>query len=114
MKLSGLLILLGFQLAGELLVSFAGLAIPGAVAGLLLLFLALLLRGSAGASLEETSHRLIGLLPLLLILPSAGVFFLGERFAGQWPAFVGAIVLGTLFTLLFCALLMKFLQSGKS
>ncbi len=114
MKLSGLLILLCFHLAGEAVVAVSGLPIPGAVIGLLLLFAALLIRGGANASLEQTGSFLIGLLPLLLIVPSAGVFFLGARFSGQWPAFAGAIVGGTLLTLLFSALLMKFLTGGRS
>ncbi|HCS28758.1 MAG TPA: murein hydrolase regulator LrgA [Spongiibacteraceae bacterium] len=113
MKLSGLLILLCFHLAGEMVVTLSGLPIPGAVVGLLLLFTALLIRGGATRSLEQTGGTMIGLLPLLLIVPSAGVFFLGEHFSGQWPAFAGAIVAGTLLTLLFSALLMKFLAGGK-
>ena len=44
---------------------------------------------------------------MLLIVPSAGIFFLGAAFHDQWPAFIGAIVGGTLLTLLFSALLMK-------
>lgn len=112
-KLSGLLVLLCFHLVGEALVTLGGLPIPGAVLGLLLLFCALLIRGGASPALEQTGGFLIGLLPLLLIVPSAGVFFLGERFSGQWPAFAGAIIGGTLLTLLFSALLMKFLLAGE-
>lgn len=112
-KLSGLLILLCFHLAGETLATLADLPVPGAVIGLLLLFTALVIRGGASASLEQSGSFLIGLLPLLLIVPSAGVFFLGERFAGQWPAFAGAIIGGTLLTLVFSALLMKFLLAGQ-
>ncbi|MFT5032326.1 MAG: holin-like protein [Bacteroidia bacterium] len=113
MKLSDLLILLCFHLAGEAVVAVSGLPIPGAVLGLLMLFSALLLRGGASSSLEQTGSFLIGLLPLLLIAPSAGVFFLGAGFSSQWPAFVGAIVGGTILTLLFSALLMKFLAGGR-
>lgn len=113
MKLSGLLILLCFHFTGELVVTLSDLPIPGAVVGLLLLFTALVIRGGLSRSLEQTSGFLIGLLPLLLIVPSAGVFFLGEHFSGQWLAFAGAIIAGTLFTLLFSALLMNFLVGGK-
>lgn len=112
--LPGLLILLCFHLTGEALVTLADVPIPGAVVGLLLLFTALLIRGGATRSLEQSSSFLIGLLPLLLIVPSAGVFFLGASFSDQWLAFAGAIVAGTLLTLMFSALLMKFLTGGKS
>ena len=107
MKLSGLITLLLFHLLGEAIVQLTGLFIPGAVVGLLLLFFALLLRGRVSASLEQSSKTLIGFLPLLLILTSAGIFFLGENVDDQWLAFAGAIVAGTILTLIFCALLMK-------
>ncbi len=109
MKLSGILTLLLFHLAGEAIVELTGLAIPGAVIGLLLLFTALVIRGRVSESLSSSSQALIGLLPMLLIVPSAGIFFLGAAFHDQWPAFIGAIIGGTLLTLLFSALLMKVL-----
>lgn len=109
MKLSGLLTLLVFHLLGEGIVRLTGLFVPGAVVGLLLLFCALLVRGSLPQGLEKSGMALIGFLPLLLIVPSAGIFFLGDAFADQWLAFAGAIVGSTLLTLLFTAGLMKFL-----
>lgn len=113
MKLSGLLILLCFHLIGEAVVTVSGLPVPGAVVGLLLLFSTLVIRGGATRSLEQSGSFLIGLLPLLLIAPSAGLFFLGQHFSSQWPAFVAAIIIGTLLTLLFTALLMKFLAGTR-
>lgn len=107
MKVSGILTLLIFHLLGEAIVRTTGLFIPGAVVGLLLLFFTLLIRGQLSSGLEQSSKTLIGFLPLLLILPSAGIFFLGESFNDQWLAFAGAIVAGTILTLVFCALLMK-------
>lgn len=112
MKLSGILTLLLFHLAGEAIVELTGLPIPGPVIGLLLLFAALVIRGQVSDSLSSSSQTLIGLLPMLLIVPSAGIFFLGAGFHNQWPAFIGAIVGGTLLTLLFSALLMNALARG--
>ncbi len=112
-KLSGVMVLLAFHLLGEAIAALLGLPIPGAVIGLLLLFSALIVCGGVGKPLEQASGLLIGLLPLLLIVPSAGVFFLGDSFADQWPAFAGAVVAGTVLTLVICALTMKFLSGGK-
>lgn len=113
MKLSGVLTLLLFHLLGEAIVLLTGLVIPGAVVGLLLLFATLLIRGGISDSLSSSSQTLIGFLPLLLIVPSAGIFFLGRSFNDQWPAFIGAIVGGTLLTLVFSALVMRLLAGRR-
>lgn len=102
----GLLVLLLFQCFGELLKIAAGTTLPGPVIGLLLLFVVLLIRGGVPASVEKAGGALIARLPLLLMTPSVGLFFLGERMHGQWPIVIVAVVLGTIFTLLCSALLM--------
>ncbi len=112
MNATGLLALFGFQLLGEAIAALLGLSIPGPVIGLLLLFAALVAYGEVPPLLERASQAMIGALPLLLIVPSAGLFFLGAGFRDQWPAFLAAVVGGTVLTLLFCALLMK-LTMGK-
>jgi holin-like protein len=48
---------------------------------------------------------------MLLMAPAAGVFFLGAGFADQWPAFIAAVTLGTVSTIMFCGLLIRFLHS---
>jgi len=112
--LAGLLTLLGCQLAGEFLQRALNLPLPGPVLGMLLLFGGLCLRGSVPKDLEAGSQRLIELLPLLLMAPAAGVFFLGASFADQWPGFIAAVSLGTVCTLVFCGLLIRFLQRRNS
>lgn len=102
----GLLVLLLFQCAGELVRIALGLALPGPVIGMLLLFGVALLRGSVAASVEQAGSALIARLPLLLLAPSVGLFFLGERLQGQWFAVVVAVVVGTVATLTVSAWLM--------
>lgn len=102
----GLLLLLVFQCCGELIKIATGTVLPGAVIGLLLLFIVLLLRGGVPDSVDTTGSKLIARLPLLLTAPSVGLFFLGERLHGQWLAVVIAVVAGTLITLLFSAIVM--------
>ena len=71
-------------------------------------FLALSLRGqSVPAPLQQSSQQLIRYLPLMFLPPAVGIFFLGPQFNDQWPAIIGAIVVGTFFSLLFNAVLMK-------
>ncbi len=111
--LAGFLTLLGFQLLGEFIQRALDLPLPGQVIGMLLLFVALMIRGNVPAPLEKGSQQLIEILPMLLMAPAAGVFFLGAGFADQWPGFIAAVSLGTLLTLVFCGLLLKFLTRNK-
>jgi holin-like protein len=108
--LKGLLIILLFQCLGEIIKAWTGVFLPATVIGMLLLLLALNLRGqSVPSSLGKTSQQLIGYLPLMFLPPAVGLFFLGEQFSDQWPAIAGAIIAGTFLSLLFNALLMRFL-----
>jgi holin-like protein len=112
--LAGFLTLLGFQLLGEFLQRALDLPLPGQVLGMLLLFVSLMIYGKVPQGLDTGSHRLIELLPLLLMAPAAGVFFLGADFADQWPGFLAAVSLGTIATLIFSGLLLKALAGSRS
>jgi holin-like protein len=109
--LAGFLTLLSCQLLGEFIQRTLDLPLPGPVIGMLLLFIGLCINGSVPKDLESGSQRLIELLPMLLMAPAAGVFFLGAGFADQWPAFIAAVTLGTVSTIIFCGLLIRFLHS---
>lgn len=116
--LAGFLTLFACQLAGEFLQRVLGLPLPGQVIGMFLLFGLLCLRGFVSdqpvpEGLSQGSQRLIELLPMLLMAPAAGVFFLGAGFADQWPGFIAAVTLGTFFTLIFSGLLLKRLARGR-
>ena len=92
--IAALTILLLFQLAGEVLVQLSGLPVPGPVIGMVLLFLALALRGSVSEDLRNTSQTLLSHLSLLFVPAGVGVPHVahrpeasappaGERGAGQ-------------------------------
>jgi holin-like protein len=111
--LRGILVLLLFQCLGELVKIATGTVLPGAVIGLLLLLAALMAYRGVPAWLDQSSQHMLALLPLLLMPPSVGLIFLGPRLQGQWPAIAGAVVLGTILTLLFSAALLQWLvKSG--
>lgn len=111
--LRGLLVLLLFQCLGELIKAFTGTVLPGAVIGLLLLLVTLMVLGGPDTSLEKVSDGLIGHLALLLTPPSVGLWFLGDRLDGQWPAIIAALLGGTVATLLVTTLLFKWLLSRQ-
>jgi holin-like protein len=108
--LAGFLTLFACQLLGDFIQRALDLPLPGPVIGMLVLFVGLCVRGDVPKDLETGSQRLIELLPMLLMAPAAGVFFLGASFADQWPAFIAAVTLGTVSTLVFCGLLIRFLH----
>lgn len=107
--LRGFLVLLVFQCLGELVKIATGTVLPGAVIGLLLLLAALALFRGVPAWLDQSSQQMLGLLPLLLMPPSVGLIFIAPRLQGQWPAIAGAVLLGTLLTLLLSAALLQWL-----
>ncbi len=97
--------LLACQLAGEALVLvlrqlFPGFAFPGPVAGMALLFVALLLRGGPGASLDAASRAILRNLSLLFVPAAVGIVQYGDMLARFGFALIVALVVSTILTLL--------------
>jgi holin-like protein len=111
--LKGLLVLLVFQCFGEAIKLSLDISVPGPVIGMVLLFLGLVLRGSPGTSLVKASQVLIPLLGLMFLPASAGLFFLGSTFDNQWPAILAAVIIGSIASLFFNALIMKWLTRHR-
>jgi len=114
--LGALTLLLLFQLAGEVIVQFFALPIPGPVIGMALLFATLVIRGGAPDRLRTTANNLLQHLSLLFVPAGVGVMVHFSRLGDEWPAIVGALLVSTFVTLgvtglLLCTLLRK---SGKS
>lgn len=113
--LNGILILLVFQCCGEALKAYFSLSFPGPVLGMLLLFAGLCLYQGVPSVVAKSSQTLIPLLALMFLPASAGLFFLGPQFDQQWPAIITAVVLGSILSLIFNALVMKWLsQRGNA
>lgn len=106
--IAGLAVLAGFQFLGTLLVNIAGLPIPGAVAGLMILLVALAVTGYSPPWLNNTCYRLISLLSLFFLPAAVGIFFLGELFQQQYPAILAAILVATPISIVLSALIMQF------
>ena len=108
--LGAITLLLVYQLAGEVIVHAAGLPVPGPVVGMLLLFLTLLLRGAAPASLRDTSQALLSHLSLLFVPAGAGVLLHFKRLGAEWLPIAVALVASTVITIGVTAIVMRWFQ----
>lgn len=102
-----LTILLCCQLAGEVLAFATGLPVPGAVLGLVLLVLLLVLLRRAPGSLEGTANGLLQHLSLLFVPAGVGVMLHTARIAAEWRALLAALLVSTLLTMTVTALTMR-------
>lgn len=97
--LLGFTILLLFQWVGEALVAWAGVPVPGAVLGMLLLFMALLAWGKAPGSVQAASQTLLGNLAMLFVPAAVGALLRMAEYKQYGWAFLLTIGLSTLATL---------------
>lgn len=93
--LKGLLILIGFQLAGEFAVTLLGLPFPGSVVGMGLLFIFLLLNRRTPEPLLTTSTALFPYIPLFLMPACVGAMGYWALIQEQWIALTVALTLST-------------------
>ncbi|CAM5341833.1 CidA/LrgA family protein OS=Stutzerimonas stutzeri OX=316 GN=CXK95_05470 PE=4 SV=1 [Stutzerimonas stutzeri] len=114
MLLRGLTWLVLFQLLGTVLNVLLVPMLPGPIIGLLMLFAALLLRGSASESLQVAASSLLRYLPLLLVPPAVGVMVYTEAILQDFWAIVGVLVISLLISLVFTGWLMQALIQRQS
>lgn len=99
----GFLILLLCQLAGEALAQALHVPVPGGVMGMLILFLALLLRRGVPEDLEKTSQLVLKPLSLYFVPASVGIMTMGPLLAQEGLRIGLVMVLSTVIPLLLCA-----------
>lgn len=107
-------VLLLFQFLGEVGVQGLGLPLPGPLLGMLLLFVALLVRGGVPEGLRALAQSLIGHLMLLFIPAVSGVMIHWQQVAADGVAFVVSGVLATALTLLVTAALLQRLLARRT
>ncbi|TLX55271.1 CidA/LrgA family protein [Stutzerimonas nosocomialis] len=107
MLLRGLTWLVLFQLLGTAINVLFLSILPGPIIGLLLLFVTLLVRGSAGQSLQLAASSLLRYLPLLLVPPAVGVMAYTGAIVQDFWAIVGVLVLSLVISLVFTGWLMQ-------
>ncbi len=108
---SALAWLLVFQLTGEVIARGLQLPVPGPVLGMMLLFLALAVRGGPGEDLQATSQGLLQHLSLLFVPAGTGIMMHLHRVADEWLALLASLLVGTVATLFVTALVMKLVQA---
>lgn len=106
--------LLVFQLAGEVLARSLSLPIPGPVIGMLMLFVALVLRGGPGEELQTTSQNLLQHLSLLFVPAGTGIMIHLHRVSDEWLPLLVSLLVSTLATLVVTALVMKLCQRSPA
>lgn len=109
MMIETLLWLVGYQLAGELISRTFSLPLPGAVLGMLLLFVTLALRKSVPDSLKLNVPRFLSHLSLLFIPAGAAVLAYRDLLAGFGWQLIVVLAASTILTLLLPGLLLKLL-----
>ncbi|MCP5269253.1 MAG: CidA/LrgA family protein [Zoogloeaceae bacterium] len=101
--------LLVFQLIGEVIARGLNLPVPGPVIGMLLLFLALALRGGPAPELQSTSQGLLQHLSLLFVPAGTGIIVHMHRVADEWVPLLASLLISTVVTLAVTALIMRLL-----
>ncbi len=96
--------LLGFWILGELLVYFSGSSIPGSIAGMILLTVALEVKIIKLHQVEAVSDFLIRNMAFFFIPPGVGVMVNLELIADNWIAIVAATIVSTVLVLMVTAL----------
>ena len=102
--LAGFTWLLVFQCAGEALVRLAGWPIPGPVAGMALLFAALLLRNKAPDALTVAAVGLGQHLSLLFVPAGVGVMMYVAQVTDEWLPILAALLVSTVLAIAATAL----------
>jgi len=93
--LTGFTWLLVFQCAGEALVWMTGWPIPGPVAGMALLFVALLLRKNTPDAMAVAAGGLGSHLSLLFVPAGVGVMMYVGQVTDEWMPILAALVVST-------------------
>ena len=105
--MTGLLILLGFLVAGNLLQSTFSLPVPGSIIGMLMLLLFLMIRGRTPDSLQSISKTLSPLLPLFIIPVSVGIVTQKELLESNGVALLVILAISLVPGALVCAFIMS-------
>lgn len=107
--LKGIITLLIFQFFGECISKLFDLLIPGAVIGMVMLLLFLIVRKSSFESLDNAVFIHLKYLPLLFIPVAMGVMTQLDIISNEFWAISISLVFGTIIALAFCAKLIDYL-----
>ncbi len=109
-----LTLILACQLIGEFAVSTANIPFPGPVAGMILLFIFLSIKGSIPEALGDVSSALLNNLSLMFVPAGVGVMVHFELLGTDALPLSIALVVSTLLTIVITALVMMLLSKKIS
>lgn len=95
------------QLIGEAIVYMTGVPIPGPVIGMILLLISLIIKKGVPESFDTAANGLLRYLALLFVPAGVGVTLHFHLIAEEWLAITASVILATLLTIVFSALIMK-------
>ena len=104
-------ILLLFQCLGEGAVFLFGLPVPGPVAGMILLFVSLLVWPALQERIEAAANELLRHLSLLFVSAGVGIVAAAGSGSGHWLAILASLVVSTLLTLAVTALILRAMKT---
>lgn len=109
----GLVVILGCQLAGELIVNALRLPVPGPVLGMAILFAAQVARGGPPEAVSRVADALLQNLSLLFVPAGVGVMALAGLIGADLAPISIALVISTLAALAATGLAMRRLTRAK-
>jgi len=112
--IKGFFILVVCQLVGEALSYFCALPIPGAILGMLVLLVFLMVSGGVSRELNKAATNLFPFLPLFLIPTSVGVMVLLPTLGDELWAIVLALTTSTVISFLVTPWLMLRLKRAMN
>ena len=111
--LHGILTLLLFQFVGECISKLFELKIPGAIIGMVLLLLFLIIRKRSFPALDSSVFWLLRYLPLFIVPAAAGIITQFDTISNELYAILASLIVGTFLALAFSVKLMDLLISRK-
>lgn len=105
--LAAFAVLLLFQCLGEGIVFVFHLPLPGPVAGMLLLMVALIALPRLQALVEQAANTLLSHLSLLFVPAGVGIVVAAGSGSGHWIAIVASLVVSTVLALAVTGLILR-------
>ena len=110
----GLIILLGFQGAGEIISRLLSLPVPGPVIGLVLLLVFLIWRGKVDAPIDSVASTLTKHLGLLFVPAAVGVVMFWPQLKAHFLAVSVALIVSVIATVAVSAAILRLWPGRKS
>ncbi len=110
---NGLIVLIGYLFAGDIISHTFDLPIPGGIIGMVLMLITLIIRGKVDEPVDTASRGLIAYIGLLFVPAGVGISQYFDLLAQKWPIMMFAGISTMFLTLGVSALLFRFLSKAE-